>query len=209
MLAGRSAITVLSKDTNNEFIFLLLAVLFGSYCLIGGLGTTFYMSYFNTALTFVTISVYTLYTSFYPSDDIKKDSSLEELYKAVTCIEGPEGNSKNSLMTFRSESGLLFGVIVLFMATSINFCDQANWQSRIAAKPTQGVFGFFFAAYMWFVVPTSVSLTTTLSYFTMSFQNGTHLLSAGEISDGECSVLRSVVRIEITCISLKNHYYIS
>jgi Na+/proline symporter len=185
MLAGKTAIKVLSKDSNNEFIFLILAVLFGSYCMIGGLGTTFYISYFNTALTFVAISVFIIYTSFYPSTTIEKVSTIESMYHAVTCLKGPDGNFQNSYLTFRSKSGLIYGVVIIFMATSISFCDQANWQSRIAAKPSQGVIGFFFAAYMWFVVPTAMSFTTTMTYFAMSYENGTHLLSDAEIDNGK------------------------
>ena len=143
LLAGRSTIQVLSKNSNTEFIMLILAVLFGSYCLVGGLGTTFYISYFNTALTFVSISVYILYTSFYPSDQMESISSKQATYTAVSCIVGPEGNYESSFLTFRTRSGLIYGIIILFMATSISFCDQANWQSRIAAKPSQGVIGTF------------------------------------------------------------------
>lgn len=185
MLAGKTAIEVLSKDSNNEFIFLILAVLFGSYCMIGGLGTTFYISYFNTALTFISISVYMIYTSFYPSPEIEKVSSIESMYNAVSCLKGPDGNFQNSYLTFRTKSGLIYGVVIIFMATSISFCDQANWQSRIAAKPSQGVIGFFFAAYMWFVVPTAMSFTITMTYFAMSNENGTHLLTDAEIDNGE------------------------
>ena len=50
--------------------------------------------------------------------------------------------------------------------------------------------GFFFAAYMWFVVPTAMSFSAAMTYFSMSFQNGTHLLSAVEIDDGEESYFR-------------------
>ena len=65
LLAGRTAIQVLSKDTTNEFVFLIIAVLFGCYCMIGGLGTTFYVSYLKTAITFLSVTVDIIYTSFY------------------------------------------------------------------------------------------------------------------------------------------------
>ena len=47
---GKAAAQVLAKEYSNEFIVLILAVLFGSYCLIGGLGTTFYISYFTSTI---------------------------------------------------------------------------------------------------------------------------------------------------------------
>ncbi|WAQ99316.1 DUR3-like protein, partial [Mya arenaria] len=175
---------VLTKDVNNEFIFLVLAFLFGSYCMIGGLGTTFYISYFNTALTFLSVTVYVLYTSYFPSEESKEYSSMEALYKAAICVEAPETNYEQSHATFRTESGLIYGVVLLFMATSISFTDQANWQSRIAAKPTEGVLGFFMAAYLWFVIAPCLSVTATTTYFAMSLKNGTHLLSESEIDNG-------------------------
>jgi len=184
LLAGKSTLEVLVDGVNNEFIFLVLAVLFGSYCMIGGLGTTFYISYFNTALTFISLSVFVLYTSFYPSEKNKPYTTLEAFYQAATCIKAPDGNYENSFATFRSESGLIYGAVLLVMATSISFIDQANWQSRIAAKPTQGVVGFLIAAYIWFVVPIVLSFTATMTYFAVSSENGTHLLSQSEIDNG-------------------------
>ena len=147
LLAGRTTIQVLSKDSNTEFIMLMLAVLFGSYCMVGGLGTTFYISYFNTAITFASITVYILYTSFFPSEEMGEVSSKLATYTAASCIVGPEGNYENTFLTFRTRSGLIYGIIILFMATSISFCDQANWQSRIAAKPSEGVIGKKLAFY--------------------------------------------------------------
>ena len=164
---------------------LVLAVLFGSYCLIGGLGTTFYISYFNTALTFISVSVFILQTAYFPTPETEAVASREAMYKAMQCIEGPEGNYENSLLSFRTRSGIIYGVVLLFMATSISFCDQANWQSRIAAKPSQGVWGFLIAAFIWFSLPTSISFTAAMSYMSMSFQNGTHLLDAGDIENGK------------------------
>jgi len=184
ILAGKSTLEVLVDGVNNEFIFLVLAVLFGSYCMIGGLGTTFYISYFNTALTFISLSVFVLYTSFYPSEKNKPYTTLEAFYQAATCIKAPDGNYENSFATFRSESGLIYGAVLLVMATSISFIDQANWQSRIAAKPSQGVVGFLIAAYIWFVVPIVLSFTSTMTYFAVSSENGTHLLSQSEIENG-------------------------
>ena len=141
LLSGRAVIQVLCKDSNSEFVMLILAVLFGSYCIVGGLGTTFYISYFNTALTFASISVYILSTSFFPSDENAAISSRRATYDAVSCLVGPEGNYERSFLTFRTRSGMIYGVVILFMASALSFCDQANWQSRIAAKPSQGVIG--------------------------------------------------------------------
>ena len=43
------------QDLSPELAAMLLAAVIGGYTLIGGLGATFYVSYFNTALIFVLI----------------------------------------------------------------------------------------------------------------------------------------------------------
>ena len=184
LLAGKSTLEVLIDGVNNEFIVLVLAALFGSYCLFSGLGTTFYFAYLNTALTFISLSAFVLYTSFYPSENNKPYTTLDAFYQAATCIKAPDGNYENSFATFRTESGLIYGAVLLVMSTSTSFISQANWQSTIAAKPAQGFAGFMIAAYLWFVVPIVVSYTTTMTYFAVSSENGTHLLSQSEIDNG-------------------------
>lgn len=176
---------VLAKDSSNEFVCLILAVLFGSYCLIGGLGTTFYISYFNTALIFITTSIFILKTTYLATPEVHNVTSFSVMYDAMSCLKGPDGNAADSFLTFRSESGIINGVVVLFMTIAIVFCDNANWQSKIAAKPAEGVIGFFLAGFLWFAIPTSISYMTTLVYKTMSFREGTNLLTAEEIDAGE------------------------
>ncbi|VDI41963.1 Hypothetical predicted protein [Mytilus galloprovincialis] len=182
ILAAKAAINVLVKDVSDEMILLLLAFLFGSYCLIGGLGTTFYISYFNTALTFVSVLVFIVHVTYKETDNIF--TKKENMYEAMKCIQAPDGNYENSFMTFRSRGGVIYGVVLFLMATSLSFCDQAHWQSRIAAKPAQGVAGFFIAAYIWFAIPLTITITSSSVYMSMSYQNGTHLLSAFDVDSG-------------------------
>ena len=151
--------------------------------MIGGLRTTFYISYINTALTFISLSVYILYSVYYPPEEKKAHTSFEAFYNAAVCVEGSDGNSCNPLATFQSKSGIVLGV-VFFLTTSIVFADQANWKSRIAAKPSQGVVGFFLAAYTWFLVETVLAITTSMTYLSLSMTNSTQLLSAIEIDNG-------------------------
>lgn len=183
VLAAKAALDVLANDVSDEMILLLLAFLFGSYCLIGGLGTTFYISYFTTALTFVSVLVFIVHVTYIVPDD--KYTSQENVYEAMTCLKGPEGNYNNSYMTFQSRGGIIYGVLLFLMATSLSFCDQANWQSRIAAKPAQGVAGFFLASYLWFAIPLTITIASSSIYLSMSYQNGTNLLSTADIDSGE------------------------
>lgn len=184
-LSGKTVFNVLTKNSTSEFILLLLVVLFGSYCLIGGLGTTFYISYFNTALIFITTSFFILKFTYFAEPEVKNVTSIEALYDSMHCLLGPEGNYQESFLTFRSTTGIIYGIVTLFMTTCIVFCNQANWQSRIAAKPREGMFGFLIAVFLWFAIPTPISLVTSMVYKTMSFRNGSNLLSEDDIDSGE------------------------
>ena len=101
-----------------------------------------------------------------------------------TIVVGPDGNVDNSFLTFRSRSSLLFGVVLFFSQTTFNFCDQASWQSRIAAKPEQGAIGFIIAAFLWFGIPTTITLTSSFTYLSMSYQNGSELINVNDIEKG-------------------------
>ncbi|XP_061164269.1 uncharacterized protein LOC133173296 [Saccostrea echinata] len=186
LVAGRSAIGVLTKDATDEFIAFVLSVLFGSYCFLGGIGTTFYISYFNTAITFVSLIVIVVSIAYTGNinEDMSKYVSVDAMYDAMSCIKAKDGNYEDSLITFRTRSGAIYGLSLFFMATSLSFIDQANWQSRIAAKPVQGVIGFFIAAVMFFCLPATIALPATLTYASMAYENGTHLLSQNEIING-------------------------
>ncbi|XP_053400065.1 uncharacterized protein LOC123557723 [Mercenaria mercenaria] len=184
IFAGKATIDVLAKDTSTEFILFSLAVLFGSYCLIGGLGTTFYISYFNTALIFIITSLFILKVSYLVEPEVEAFTSVKSLHNTMACLKGPEGNYGNSFLTFRSVPGMIFGIITFLLAISLSFCDQANWQSRIAAKPLEGMSGFLIAAFLWVAIPTSISFVTSMAYKTMSFRNGTNLLTDLEIDEG-------------------------
>ena len=54
-IAGTAVLNSLVKDLSPELAAMLLATVIGGYTLIGGLGATFYVSYFNTALIFILI----------------------------------------------------------------------------------------------------------------------------------------------------------
>lgn len=184
LLAGRATIQSLTKDASDEFTLLTMAVLFGSYSLIGGLGTTFYVSYFNACLVFILLIVFVVKIWHNTDEDYVAIGNVEKMYNAITCIKGPEENYEHSYLTFRSGVAFLFGVIEVFVSSAVTYCDQASWQSRIAAKPTQGVYGFLLGGLMWFAIPSTMATTTGLAYLALSAENKTNLLTYGQIDEG-------------------------
>ncbi|KAJ8318387.1 hypothetical protein KUTeg_003478 [Tegillarca granosa] len=184
IMSGHAAFKMVVKDITNELTVLIMAVIFGSYCFIGGLGTTFYISYFNAVIIFTGLLYYVWKLCYSGTLEEYEYVSLENLYNSVNCLQAPDGHFNNSFLTFRSYPGFLNGVIIFFITTAIVYCDQANWQSRIAAKPAQGVMGFFVAGLLWLTVPVSVSLTSAMTYMTMSYNNHSNILTAADIDSG-------------------------
>ena len=63
-IAGTAVLNSLVADLSPELAAMLLATVIGGYTLIGGLGATFYVSYFNTALIFILILMLVVEVSF-------------------------------------------------------------------------------------------------------------------------------------------------
>ncbi|XP_070198051.1 uncharacterized protein [Littorina saxatilis] len=184
LLAGKATIQSLTKNASDEYAVLIMATLFGSYSLIGGLGTTFYVSYFNACLVFILLIVFVVKILHNTDDQWKNIGDTSRMYEAISCIEGPKDNLDNSYITFRSWGAFLYGIIEIFVSSAVTYCDQASWQSRIAAKPVQGVWGFLLAGFIWFSIPNVMAVTTGMAYLALSSENGTHLLMPGEIDEG-------------------------
>ena len=120
---------------------MLLACVIGGYTLIGGLGATFYVSYFNTALIFVLILMLVVEVFYNPSNNPDNPfGSSDNIYEFISCWKVPEekgGNKGGSYLTFFSPGGLIFGIVNIVGNFGTVFCDQAYWQSSVAAKPLQ------------------------------------------------------------------------
>ncbi|XP_060551994.1 uncharacterized protein LOC132713418 [Ruditapes philippinarum] len=183
LVAGVTTIQSYTVGASDEFCVMIIAVLFGSYSFIGGLGTTFYVSYFNAVLIFgilIALNVNILYS---PNDD-SGIGSIDKIYEKMECLIAPEGNAERSYFTFKSENGLVWAFMGLCVTASLTYCDQAAWQSRIAAKPLQGVLGFLIAAYIWFAIPISISTSAGLAYLSMSLDNSSSILSPEDVDAG-------------------------
>ena len=131
----------LVADLSPELAAMLLAAVIGGYTLIGGLGATFYVSYFNTALIFVLILMLVIEVFYNPSNNPENPfGSSEAVFDYISCWKTPDedmGNKGGSYLTFFSSGGLIFGIVNIVGNFGTVFCDQAYWQSSVAAKPLQ------------------------------------------------------------------------
>ncbi|XP_069130648.1 uncharacterized protein [Argopecten irradians] len=181
VLVAKATIQTLTENASDEYTLLIMATLFGSYSLIGGIGTTFYVSYFNLSLVYIVMTIFFINILYTSVSDFPNLGDLSKMYNIISCVEGSMGDN---LMTFRSESGMILGIVGFILASSLTYCNQASWQSRIASKPMQGVWGFILAGMMWVAIPSTMGNTAGMAYITLSAENGTHLLTERQINQG-------------------------
>merc|ERR1712012_208695 len=187
-VAGTAVLNSLVADLSPELASMLLAVVIGGYTLIGGLGATFYVSYFNTALIFFLIILLMVEVFFNPFEHVANPfGSSKSIFEFVACWKAPDtsiGNHGGSYLTFFSSGGLVFGIVNLVGNFGTVFCDQAYWQSSVAAKPLQGVWGFIAGGLCWFAIPFGLATTMGLAYLGLSSAQGAPLLSDEDVMKG-------------------------
>ncbi|CAH1782060.1 unnamed protein product [Owenia fusiformis] len=185
LLAGSSVMTSLVQDLSLELTCMILAAVLGSYTLIGGLGATFYVSYFNTTLIFCMVILLVIEVYYNPSGRENNPlGNVDIIYQYLNQTVGPEGNKENSYLTFLSSGGAMFGVINIIGNFGTVFCDQSYWQSSVAAKPVQGVWGFIAGGLTWFAIPFTLATTMGLSYLALGTLRGGPLLSPVDVDKG-------------------------
>jgi len=187
-IAGTAVLNSLVADLSPELAAMLLASVIGGYTLIGGLGATFYVSYFNTAFIFVLIIMLVVEVFYNPFNNPENPfGSSESVFEFISCWRAPEekmGNKGGSYLTFFSSGGLVFGIVNIVGNFGTVFCDQAYWQSSVAAKPLQGVWGFISGGLVWFAIPFTLATTMGLAYLGLSSAQGYPLLTDEDVMKG-------------------------
>jgi len=187
-IAGTAVLNSLVADLSPELAAMLLAAVIGGYTLIGGLGATFYVSYFNTALIFVLILMLVIEVFYNPFNNPENPfGSAKSVYDFISCWKTPDedmGNKGGSYLTFFSSGGLIFGIVNIVGNFGTVFCDQAYWQSSVAAKPLQGVWGFISGGLVWFAIPFTLATTMGLAYLGLSSAQGAPMLTDEDVAKG-------------------------
>jgi len=78
------------------------------------------------------------------------------------------------------------------------FVDQSYWQCAVAAKPSQGVWGFLAGGLVWFGVPFVFASTMGLAYLALSANAGAPLLTDDQVNRG--TVHRYLLMIRLTAV---------
>ncbi|XP_076358090.1 uncharacterized protein LOC143250861 [Tachypleus tridentatus] len=184
MLGGIAVMTTLVRGFSVEYGMLVVVTVIGTYTWIGGLGATFYVSYFNTALIFIIMLIFAFAVYNLDSSVGGLLGSTEKVYDLLNCAIGPEGNENRSYLTVLSQNGLIFGIINIVGNFGTVFVDQSYWQSSVAAKPKDGVWGFLAGGLVWFAVPFTFATTMGLAYVALSSANGKPLLEPQQVDEG-------------------------
>ncbi|XP_064598785.1 uncharacterized protein LOC135465474 [Liolophura sinensis] len=184
MLGGAAVLTSLVRGLSVEYATALVMTVIGAYTLIGGLGATFYVSYFNTAIIYIAMLIFMMAVYHNAENPNNPLGSIDKVYNLVSCSEGPASNQERSFLTILSNSGLIFGMINIVGNFGTVFVDQSYWQSSVAAKPKEGVWGFLSGGIAWFAVPFSLATTMGLAYIALSTRQGSPLLTADQVDSG-------------------------
>ena len=105
------------QDLSPELAAMLLATVIGGYTLIGGLGATFYVSYFNTALIFVLILMLVVEVFYNPFQNPENPfGDATKLYDFISCWKAPNGNRDESYLTFFSPGANSFSFVSPFFS---------------------------------------------------------------------------------------------
>ncbi|CAD5123308.1 DgyrCDS11664 [Dimorphilus gyrociliatus] len=182
MLGGAAIMTNLVDGLSIELATMLVVAVIWTFTHIGGLGATFYVSYFNTATIFIITIAFLVHV--YHTSNAAAVGSMKKVYDRIVCSKAPEGNKDSSFLTLVSRPGLMFGIINIVGNFGTVFVDQSYWQSSVAAKPKNGVWGFLSGGLVWFAVPFTFATTMGLAYISMSVENGRPLLTESEVNDG-------------------------
>ncbi|XP_033764344.1 urea-proton symporter DUR3-like [Pecten maximus] len=184
MLGGAAVLTSLIQDISVEYATVLIAAVIGAYTLIGGLGATVYVSYFNTSIIYIIMVIFIMKIYNDPDSEDNPLGSIDRIYTLLNCTEGPSENSGNSYLTILSKPGLMFGMINIVGNFGTVFVDQSYWQCSVAAKPKEGVIGFLLGGFCWFAIPFALATTTGLAYIALGTTQNGPLLTDDQVNAG-------------------------
>jgi len=159
------------------------------YSAVGGLQAKFIADYVYVSVIFVilVVCIYSVYVKDFSTDQVYQglaavtdmtDAQCESAFSTpgggtffqqggYACGAVP-GNLRGSYLTMVSGGGAVFGVINLIGNFGTVFCDNAYWQSAIAARPQSAHRGYLLGGLAWFAVP--FSLATSLGLCAVALQ---------------------------------------
>ncbi|THV04712.1 solute symporter family transporter [Dendrothele bispora CBS 962.96] len=137
------------------------------YTLVGGLRATFFSDYIHTVLIFIIILAFG-FSAFSHNDYLGSPSRVYDLLQEAAINYPIAGNALGSYTTFRSESGLVFGIIVMVSGFATVYMDQTYWQRAVASKASTSVKGYILGGFSFLPVPYAFATAAGLAIVAMS-----------------------------------------
>ena len=99
---------------------------------MGGLGSTFYVCYFNAVMVFALLAVLIVNIFYLDHDQHPLLGDVDAIYRKIACLRGPETNEDGSFLTFWSEGAIIWACAGVCLTASITFCDRVSAVSVVS-----------------------------------------------------------------------------
>ncbi|DBA80299.1 TPA: hypothetical protein ACH3X2_007429 [Trebouxia sp. C0005] len=162
LILGGAAVMTALTGMNTIAAAFLIPISVCVYTTTGGLKATFLSSYIHTVIIYVALCIFA-FTVYATGSDLGSPSKVYQ-HLVIKAGSGPVGGNRDgSYLTFFSSNGLVFGIINIIGNFGTVFCDQAYWQSAIAARPSATYKGYLLGGLLWFCIPFTLATCLGLS----------------------------------------------
>lgn len=133
------------------------------YTVTGGLKATFLTDYVHTFFVMVILCILTI--KVFNNSVI---NGLDSFYDALVAIDKAkthivDGNYLGSILTFKSKSSIIFGLVHSFGDFALVIMDTSFWQKGFAADTSAAMPGYMLGGIAYFAVPWAVGTTAGLA----------------------------------------------
>ncbi|KAK4054470.1 hypothetical protein OIV83_000964 [Microbotryomycetes sp. JL201] len=187
LLTGGSATVSDITNMSTPAACMLIPVGVVCYILLGGMRASLIADYLHTACLLCVILTF-MFSVYATNDKISSPGAMWDLLKAAAIRDPVAGNAEGSRLTFRSNGGLVFGVLNIIGNFATVYLDQAYYQRAIASKPVTSVRAFMLGGSAWLAIPLGFATTMGLSAVALTtnpdFPGYPDALSKAQISAG-------------------------
>ncbi|KAL3150999.1 hypothetical protein ABBQ38_012872 [Trebouxia sp. C0009 RCD-2024] len=162
LILGGAAVMTALTGMNTIAAAFLIPISVCVYTTTGGLKATFLSSYIHTVIIYVALCIFA-FTVYATGSDLGSPSKVWNHLQVKAANKPVSGNQDGSYLTFFSSNGLTFGIINIIGNFGTVFCDQAYWQSAIAARPSAANKGYLLGGILWFCIPFTLATCLGLS----------------------------------------------
>ncbi|KAF7562146.1 hypothetical protein G7046_g1988 [Stylonectria norvegica] len=131
------------------------------YTVVGGLKATFLTDYLHTLIVMILLCWITI--AVIHNEAITGLSSFYDLLVEADKTYNIEGNYEGSLLSFKSKSSIIFGLVHSFGDFALVIMDTSFWQKGFAADTAAAMPGYLLGGISYFAVPWAVGTTAGLA----------------------------------------------